>query len=519
MSFKEKILSHFALSEGEYFSLTKEVSYDDIPLLEGKEVDNFIFELSKLKEEKAKVLIYGDYDTDGVMATSVTYLALKEFGLNAATYLPSRYNDGYGLNLDNLQKIYKQGFKAIILVDNGITLLKEVEEAKKLGITILIIDHHTPGEVLPATPYIIHPKIQDVGIKEVSAGFMATLMSRRLLGRYDDYLFSLGAVSLISDLMPLTKMNRTAVRLLKKIIDNQPFEVFTLLKGKDEVLTYDTFKMQIIPRVNAVGRMKSGIILNRLVKYFTTDNPQERQILAKFISDTNDERKQATNDALFKLEIDENNPAIFLFNDGLEGLNGLIANRLLNLYHKPTVVFSKKENEDGLLVGSVRSNDGFNIVKAFDSVKPLLVKAGGHALSGGFSIYEKDLEEFKKQWNFLALKHLFEKNDYAGVIKLDKEDLTEENLAFYEKLEPFGPGFEEPCFVYGPLRAEDLSFTMKGQYLNTPIANNINLFSFNFVESLFLPKTSYLFYLHIKNEYFRGRKNYRLIAFDKEETK
>ena len=132
MSFKEKILSHFALSEGEYFSLTKEVSYDDIPLLEGKEVDNFIFELSKLKEEKAKVLIYGDYDTDGVMATSVTYLALKEFGINAATYLPSRYNDGYGLNLHNLQKIYKQGFKAIILVDNGITLLKEVEEAKKL---------------------------------------------------------------------------------------------------------------------------------------------------------------------------------------------------------------------------------------------------------------------------------------------------------------------------------------------------------------------------------------------------
>ena len=255
--FKEKLLEHFKLTEEDYEKLTKEVSLDDLHnFLEYKNINECATYVHKLIEKKEKILIYGDYDCDGIMSTSIMYLALKTNDYTPGFYIPFRETDGYGLTKDNVDKFFKLGYRILILVDNGIKLNDEIEYANSLGMEVIVLDHHINDDKLPDAKFILHPIISGFSNINMSAGTVCFFFSIAYLGFVDEYLLSLAAISTISDLMPLHDKNRTLVRLgLKAINKNKYLNLFLLVNQKQKAMNEKDISMSIAPKVNAIGRL------------------------------------------------------------------------------------------------------------------------------------------------------------------------------------------------------------------------------------------------------------------------
>lgn len=486
-SFKEKLLKYYSLSEEGYEEGAKAPSFSSIPLIDKDiNVQKTIERLTLAKERNEKVLIYGDYDTDGIMSTSILFRALKEFGISDLhAYLPNRYEDGYGLSVKAVEKYKDEGVNLIIAVDNGISAFESLEKAIKLGIETLVIDHHEIQERIPGQPCaIIHPDVLKYGEYPVCAGYLAFLFSCALLKRADPYLLVLAATSTLSDMMPLFSYNREIVRLALKLLRKYKYKEIFSLTSKT-FIDENVLQMEIIPKLNAVGRMKEGNEINVLVPYFALDSVDKSETVA-FLNETNEKRKALTRIASESLSIDENSPVIVAYDPTLkEGLNGLIANRLLNLYqNKPVAVFSKKAGTDDVLVGSIRSKEGFDVMSFQREAKVEFVAFGGHALAAGCSIKEKDLSQFKKEFAFYALKHKFQ-GKKNPLIELRLDEINFENYKILINFGPFGQGRRAPEFVLRGLNSDEFTYFKGGAYLSWKISDEARIFSFSLNENSF----------------------------------
>lgn len=510
MDFLHKILDYYSCSEGDYERLLVAPSFKDLPDISAAvPVQKAIASLSETKAKKGRVLVYGDYDCDGIVSTSVIVSALLEFGIDCQGYIPSRYLDGYGISKENVSKIAKAGYSLILTVDNGVAAEEGLLRAKEENIPVIVLDHHE-YDSLPSYPLsIIHP--DTVGLKEnpPSAGLLSYYFAKALLREECPKLLEWAGLTILSDSMDLIGYNKKALALAMSLMNiDHPLEI-SLLSDKC-LIDENVLAMEIVPKINAVGRIKEGHEGNKVLKYFLTESKDEKIALSSFIKDTNEERKLLTKEAEKGLSIDLDEEAIVVLTDLQEGLNGLLASRLLSEYEKPVAVFSASSKDPTTLVGSLRSKEGFNILKALEATKAPLIAGGGHEFAGGCSIKKDDLPLFKKDFLFLALKHKLVKENKRS-IPLEENEATMDNFYLLRSFGPFGKGNEAPCFLLSK-KAEELSFSRDGRFLSTPISDKCRLFSFSLGPSSFPKKGSVELVVTFSRNEWKGKESLDLLA-------
>ena len=481
MSILEKLLEYYHLSQKDYEYISRPLS--DVKLIDPQSIkgmDVVVSRIHKAIENKEKIIIYGDYDCDGVTATSIMVKTFQKLGYPVSYYIPSRYKDGYGLNVTNVIKIAENGYKLIICVDNGISANEAISKANELGMEVIVIDHHeVPSEMVEAVG-IIHPTVSEISPIIGSGGYMSLFVSGALLDGYDDYLLTLAGLSTISDLMELKGYNRDVVRLaLDNFKKHKYIQLYYLLDSN--LINEKSFSLAIAPKINAIGRLVEDTSINRLVKYLTSEDEKEIYALKEWILSMNEKRKELTKEAIDTLPLLKDEPGICLLTDMKEGLIGLIANRLMNEYNVPTIVFTN-DSHDGILKGSIRSKEGFNVTKAFESLEKYLLTGGGHALAGGLSIKEEDYESFKNDYLELCKKYTIEEVVEES-IEISLSDISQKTYDIIETFSPFGMGNKEPYFLIKNLPTRALTFISQGKHLSTKLSMNTKLLGFNMNES------------------------------------
>jgi len=428
-----------------------------------KDVDVAINRIKKAIENKENIWVYGDYDVDGITSSSVFILALRKLGIEADCYIPLR-DEGYGLSNQGLQKIKDVGGNLVITVDCGISNIDEIKYANELGLDIIITDHHEINNDLPDAVAIVNPKRKENEypynyLAGVGTIFMVLLALFEELNRKEELLelIDIVAIGTVADIVPLSGDNRIFVANgLKKLKTTQNLGLKTMLnfifpKGKPE--KYDTADIgfKIAPIFNASGRLDDA---KKAVELLTTFSETEAKLLSKKLINQNFERREIEKEIYDKVEkniednnLNQNNIIIAADSSFHHGVIGIVASKITEKYYKPTIILEKKEN--GTAVASARSIESFDIIKAIDNFKELLLKYGGHHMAAGFSLPIENLEEFSKKINEYASEILSEE-DYIKPVKLDGDlNLYKVSYDFYSKLEtlsPFGMKNPKPVF-------------------------------------------------------------------------
>jgi len=488
MNFKQKILNYYSLSEVDYENLTKDVTISDLPNpFKYENMEGCVSFIKKQIELNKKILIYGDYDCDGVMATSIVFLALKTDTFTPGFYIPFRETDGYGLTKENIKKFSELGYEVLILVDNGITLNDEIDYANSLGLTVIIFDHHTMEEKLPNALFILHPIYSGFSEYNMCAGSLAFFFSMAYLGKVDEYLLTLAMISTISDLMEIKGYNRLLIKLGLKSLNTKKYSNIFQLINKDLIkITETDIAILVAPKINAIGRIINDNSLFNIVRYFIkTDDANFTRDLAEWITDVNTHRKQLIKENNENLNFDNNKNSIVFEADNLkEGLTGLLAAKILDEYNKPVVVLTKSSKDEKILKGSIRSKSGFDVNIILNDLKDLLIAYGGHQNAGGLTLEDKNFQEFMKRFDFAASKHHFvdEKTD---MIEINITDINKENYDFLMTLSPFGQGFKKPVFLIKNVKTTFLTKSKDNKHIIFKVNPTSAIVYFNFDKKIF----------------------------------
>ena len=445
MPLLDKLLAFYKITSEDYQKLIAPHTLLDFN--EGHEFDNVneAVELTKkMMAQKAKTIIYGDYDCDGIMGVSILKKMFDYLSYPADYYVPSRYLDGYGINITKAKEYVSKGYEFVITVDNGVCANEAIDYLKDNNVTVLVIDHHTPGEVLPRADVILHPSLSHLGETTSSGAFSAFMFSRILLGRVDKYLATMAAISVISDMMPLKEYNRNLLRVVIESYKKDEFLPITLLTG-DKPFNENTIGMYIAPKINSIGRMIEDSSINEIIKFFVSDDKKFIMDYFAYIVEISEKRKQLSNSVAEELANKEYGSAIVECLDIKEGIMGIVANSLMNKHNKPTIIFTKG-TEPGVLKGSARCQEGFNISEAFHALSDYLVTGGGHANAGGCALKEENYEIFKEKFIELVKNTNIEVKE-KEYIPLRLVDISRANLKLVQSFSPFGIEWNAPNFV------------------------------------------------------------------------
>lgn len=412
-------------------------------------------------EFNKKIAVYGDFDADGITATALLVEGLSALGANVIPYIPNRLSDGYGLRIDALNKLHKQGVHLIITVDNGITALEEVEYGRSIGIDFIITDHHIPLSILPKASAIINPKrldshypFVDLAGVGVACKFLQALRQRCGAATDDDSFLDLVAIGTIADMMPLIGENRYWVKRGLEIINNTKRpglqEMFQCAGIKPGMVETSTISWSIGPRLNAAGRIDSATTSYKLL--VTQDRTEAKQ-LAGDLEMKNADRLQMTLDlqkrAREKIVTEGTDRWLLMTgeSDYPEGITGLVAGRLTDEFYRPVILLTVGQESTR---GSGRSIREFNIMAALEQNADILIKFGGHKRAAGFTIATANLDMLKQRLCDLAHKEL-SNLDLRPHIDIDAEiPLSRcggDTFSQLQRLAPFGFGNPVPVFV------------------------------------------------------------------------
>lgn len=410
-----------------------------------------------------KIYVYGDYDVDGTCSAALMYLFLKELGANVSTYIPNRLTEGYGISTQSIDYIKEQGSSLIISVDCGITAVEEIDYANSIGIDTIVCDHHQPKEQLPNALAILDPIKPGCNypFKHLSGAGVAFKLASAVgdrIGKKEMALKYLDLVALAgaADIVPLVSENRILVKEGLEIINTNPRPgIEALIKSarmEPGNLSAGQIVFTIAPRVNAVGRLGDA---NRAVELFTTDSPQKAAELAQVLEDENTKRR-TIDEATFSHAIDlvettidlESNLGIVLHdNDWHPGVIGIVASRLVEKFHKPTIMLT---TIDGVAKGSARSIPGFNIYDALLGCEDLLLQFGGHEAAAGLAVEIDKLEFFRERFNSILRRNMKEEQILPEITidaKISFSEISPKFLRILDQFAPFGPGNMRPVFL------------------------------------------------------------------------
>lgn len=411
---------------------------------------------------KEKIMIYGDYDVDGCTAVALVYTFLSQFYSNIEYHVPNRYEEGYGISMEAVDHAFQSGVKLFIVLDCGIKAVREIAYAREKGIDFIICDHHMPDPVLPPACAILNAKRKGepypyphlcgcgVGFKLMQA-FAADngIPFSRLVPLLD-----LCAVSIAADIVPVTGENRVLAYYGLNRLNTAPCTGLSALidvcglAGRDRTMSDIIFK--IGPRINASGRMQNGI---EAVDLLVEKDAAKAYTIARRINQYNEKRKSLDKSMTEQAErmvgshSNADSHSIVIYNqDWHKGVVGIVASRLTELHYRPTVVLTRCGD---FAAGSARSIPGFNIYKAVESCRDLLVSFGGHTYAAGLTMKADDVPEFRRRFNLYVKSHLRHIPSIPTLHideLIDFKDITHKFLNDLKRFAPFGPENQKPVF-------------------------------------------------------------------------
>jgi single-stranded-DNA-specific exonuclease len=427
------------------------------------DMDKAVKRLNKALGNKEKILVYGDYDVDGTTAVSLVYKYLRPYSSALDYYIPDRYDEGYGISNKGINYADANGVKLIISLDCGIKAIEKINYAKQKGIDFIVCDHHMPDDTLPDAVAVLDAKRLDsrypyehlsgcgVGFKFMQAfaksnGFPFSDLEK---------LLDLTAVSIASDIVPITGENRILAYYGLKQLNNNPSlglkGIIDIcgLTGKE--ITINDIVFKIGPRINASGRMMNGKEAVDLMLVKDSESAREK---SENINQYNDERreldKKITDEAnaiIDRFEHMEDRKAIVVYDpEWHKGVIGIVASRLTEKYYRPAVVLTQSS---GLITGSARSIPGFDIYKAIENCRDLLENFGGHTYAAGLALKKENMQAFVKRFLSLAAddinpEQMMPQLDVDAVLEL--KDITPRLINELKKMNPFGPDNPKPVF-------------------------------------------------------------------------
>lgn len=413
-------------------------------------------------EDEERILIYGDYDVDGTTSVAMVASYLEGVGGQVETYIPHRYNEGYGVSMEGVRYASENRFSLMITLDCGTKDFEALADASERGIDVIVCDHHLPESQLPAAYAVLNPKRSDCPypFKELSGcgvafkllQSLAHLMDLPESGIYEE--LDLVAISIGADLVELQGENRImASQGLKQLRKRQRPGILALLRAADIHQAPQTIRdisFTLGPRINAAGRMDHA---QRVVDLLMEKRESRAAEVAREIEEMNQQRREVdektTADALAQLEKSDTGPFVNIVHgrDWHRGVVGIVASRMIEQRYRPSIVLSE---EDGHLIGSARSVDGIDIHHALEECSDLLQQFGGHTMAAGLSLKIEQLAEFKIRLNQAIAK---QSNDVLPkpIVRCDREvhigELSLEAWKELQQLEPFGPGNPTPVFI------------------------------------------------------------------------
>lgn len=422
------------------------------------DMDKGIERIQQAVVENQKIMIYGDYDADGLTSTSIMFEVLSDMGADVETYIPNRFVDGYGPNIAAYKKIIEGGTNLIITVDNGISGNEAIDFAQSKGVDVVVTDHHEMPDILPNAYAVIHPRHPDgkYPFGDLSGAGVAFKVASALTGEISEELLDLVAIGTIADLVPLTDENRSlAIFGLQVLQQTQRPGLIALMDVaslKQESVDEKDIGFGIAPRLNAIGRLGDA---NIGVELLTSLDEERAQELANFIQSENVRRQKIVTDitvmALEQANMDNNQLKKTLVISGEnwhEGVLGIVASRVVEATGKPTIILNQ-DKKNGWLKGSGRSIKIFNLYDAINKHRNLMTHFGGHHMAAGLTFPIDKLEQFslalENEANVQGMQ-LNVKPDKVVTSLLDVDQLTMDFYHDIEKLKPFGTGNEKPIF-------------------------------------------------------------------------
>ena len=430
-----------------------------------KDMEKAVNRLNKAMGAKEKILVYGDYDVDGITAVSLVYKYLRNYYSHIEYYIPIRDEEGYGISIKSIDYAVSIGVKLIIVLDCGIKAIDEIRYAKEHGIDFIICDHHVPDDTLPEAYAILNPKMDDntypyPHLSGCGVGFkfmQAFAKSNGLTNQNELFsLLDLVAVSIAADIVPMTGENRVMTYYGLKRLNSNPNmglkSIIRICNLSNKEITISDVIFKIGPRINASGRMQSGM---EAVDLLTTKDQNEAYVKGRNIDQYNKDRKELdkriTEEANTILEqrgeINSEHKSIVIYNKNWhKGIIGIVASRLTELYYKPAVVLTLS---NGLATGSSRSVQGYDIYKAVEATRDLLENFGGHTYAVGLSLKEENIPEFSRRFEEYVSETI-KPNQLTPQIDIDTYlkfgEITPDFLTYLRMFNPFGPGNQKPIF-------------------------------------------------------------------------
>jgi len=461
-----------------------------------KDMEIAVERLYKALENNEKIAIYGDYDVDGVTSTSLFYNFIKNIGMNVLTYNPERLSEGYGINKDAVTKLSKQGVSLIISADCGITAFDEVEYARDLGIDFIITDHHQPPDKIPESVAVLNPHQKGCGypakeITGVGVVFNLVVAFRRFLRdngffkdeepNLADYL-DLVALGTVADCAPIVNVNRIMVKEGIKRINNPKrlgTKVLKEISGINGAVSSYDLGFKLGPRINAVGRLKNS---QSAVELFTTNDPETAKKLAINLNDENINRQNIEQNILNEAtqmyemndELRKSSTIVLYSGDWHQGVIGIVASRLTELYGKPTFLIAT--DESGIGKGSGRSVEGVDIYKILSGFREVFEEYGGHEQAAGIAIKEENIEKFSELLSEAVSKIKVSKQKTVNIdMELELSMIDLKLLNEIQGIAPFGLGNPEPVFMVRSVNVANQRL-YKEKHLGAKVSNeNVSL--------------------------------------------
>ena len=426
------------------------------------DMDKAVTRIRQAIENYEQILIYGDYDADGMTSASIVKEALEQLGAECQVYLPNRFTDGYGPNASVYKYfIENQGISLIVTVDNGVAGHEAIELAQSMGVDVIVTDHHSMPEVLPDAYAIIHPEHPeaDYPFQHLAGCGVAFKLATALLEEVQVELLDLVAIGTIADMVSLTGENRILVKYGLSVLKNTQRiglqELFKIAGIQENEVDEETVGFQIAPRLNALGRLDDP---NPAIELLTGFDEEEARDIALMINQKNEERKEIVQKIYdeAKTIVNLNKPVQVLAGKGWNpGVLGIVAGRLLEELHQPVIVLNI---ENGLAKGSARSIEAVDIFEALDPHRDLFVAFGGHAGAAGMTLEASKLEALSQVLVAYIEDNqvdLSTKNELFLDEELSLPDLTLETLKNFEKLAPFGMDNKKPVFYLKDFKVEN----------------------------------------------------------------
>ena len=487
-----------------------------------KDMDKAVERLHKALTQGEKILIYGDYDVDGTTAVALMYRFLLPLTSNLSGvpenasilgcsspltshldyYIPDRYTEGYGVSQRGIDYAIEQGCSLVITLDCGIKAVEKIAYAAEHGVDVIVCDHHTPGDEMPQAVAVLNMKRKDcpypfkdlsgcgVGFKLAQAYTQRYLVDNSPLSNSEASILlpltQLLAMSIASDIVSIMGENRILAYYGLRQLNAQPFTGLSAIMQvagiESKQMTINELVFKIGPRINACGRMKSG---RAAVELLLTDDPVFARQQAEEVNQHNEDRRdcdsETTREALELLQADPDYPnrrsTVVYAPHWHKGVLGIVASRLMETYYRPTIVLSAGEN--GIISGSARSVDGFDVYAAIDSCSDLLTNFGGHKYAAGLSMHVDDLPEFQERFEAYVAAHI-RSDQLQPTLQIESElqlgDITRSFYNVLRHLEPFGPGNPRPLFVSRRLinHRDTRAVGKQGEHLRLDVTDRMN---------------------------------------------